>query len=86
MRMKKIFFLTPPKNPHEELDHIESFGGNYFGKYSKEKLHTPTRWQIMLNLYSTIVDRMLNHKCLTSDPQMISTYKIEQANMSLCIF
>jgi hypothetical protein len=60
MRMKKRFVFTPPKNPHKELYHIESFGGNYFGKYSKEKLYTPTRWQIMLNLYSTIVDQMLN--------------------------
>ncbi len=71
MRMKKRFVFTPPKNPHKELYHIESFGGNYFGKYSKEKLYTPTRWQIMLNLYSTIVDQMLNpqmpHKWSTND-------------------
>jgi hypothetical protein len=60
MIMKKIIFLTLPKNPHKELDHVESFGGNYFGKYSKEKLCTPTRWQIMLNLCSTIVDQILN--------------------------
>jgi hypothetical protein len=36
-----------------------------------EKLYTPTRWQLMLNLYSTIVDQMLNpqmpHKWSTND-------------------
>jgi hypothetical protein len=60
MRMKKRLFLTPPKNPQKELDHIESFGGNYSRKYSREKLYTPTRRQIMLTLYLTIVDQMLN--------------------------
>ncbi len=57
---EKDMFFTSPKNPQKELDHIENFGGNYFGRYSREKLYIPTRWQLMLNLYSTIVDQMLN--------------------------